>query len=159
MALVTTNAAPYINTPWGKTTAWMCPREPHPVYSQVNPWALISDKPLLPKPVWRSDATPNEYNPPPYGKTVSVPILVSPNLMGYVVGSNGSVFKAITHQVRGATYIWYHQHKQMIELWASTDSALEKMQKRVVDHMLKIQQQKMKTNVDDAWANITEDEE
>lgn len=143
-----------VMTPWGKTSVWMRPKPVDPVYA-VNPWAVLDqEKPSAPK--WRCDATPTKYNPPPCGMSDTVPIMVTPDLMKFVIGKEGSVFKAITHQVKGAQYIWYHKDLKVIELWAMNSQALKTMLDRLVYKMLLIQEEHMKQTIEGEWASVSE---
>lgn len=146
-----------VMTPWGKTSVWMRPKPVNPVYA-VNPWALLEEQePVVPeKPQWRCDAKPFEYNPPPCGMMATVPLMVTPDLMKFVIGREGSVFKAITHQVKGAQYIWYHKGLDVIEIWALNSKALNNIENRLVNKMLLIQQEHMKQTVECDWASVTE---
>ena len=55
--------------------------------------------------------------------------------IGNLIGINGKIFKAITHQ-SGANYIWYDNGK--VEIWGNTEycvkNALSRVQKRYIDH-------------------------
>ena len=48
--------------------------------------------------------------------------------VGHVIGVNGKVFKAITHQ-SGATYIWFDG--EYVEVWADNENAVKDALKRV----------------------------
>lgn len=148
------NTPLYTNTPWGRTSAWMQPPKPS-LYTTTNPWAALSTE--NGESTWRCDATPTEYNPPPYGHMLKIPCMVYPELMGYVIGKNGVVFKAITHQVSGGMYIWYHKDQGMIEIWGDNKHALEGMKERVTDHMLRIQYERMPLQVSGDWASVEDD--
>lgn len=154
---MTTMLGNTVATPWGRTSVWMRPTPPNPVYS-VNPWALLeqTDAAPPPKPKWSFDNSPMEYNPPPYGMMGRVPIMVTSDLMKFVIGREGSVFKAITYQVRDAKYIWYHKDQGVIEIWATNSKAMKDMEQRLVEKMLQIQEQYMKQTIVGEWSSVTE---
>ena len=71
---------------------------------------------------WSVDDTPGVYNPPNEGHYSILPITVSdPDLMRYVIGKDGCVFKAITERLRGCRYIWYHADREHIEFWTTSN--------------------------------------
>jgi hypothetical protein len=93
--------------------------------------------------LWECYENPSKYIPPPFCKSINVPIILPHNLMGYVIGRNGSVFKAITYQVDGLSYIWYDKEKRVIEIWGKTQTSRNKGAELINEHMLKIHQDKM----------------
>lgn len=104
---------------------------------------LISTEsfPLLPKKrkhseivAWSATMMPKIYNPPADGICRSV-CLDDASHIGLVIGKNGSVFNAITHQTPGVMYIWYNKNTRSIEVWGDSVSginqAIEKIWQRV----------------------------
>ena len=63
-----------------------------------------------------------------------------------VIGKEGKVFKAITHQ-SGASYIWWNQAKNLIEVWAyDVDAAVDAVN-RVVHRLQYFQYEQDKNTV------------
>jgi len=83
-------------------------------------------------------------------------LMVTPDLMKFVIGREGSVFKAITRQVNGAQYVWYHKGLDVIEIWALNSSALKNIENRLVNKMLLIQEEHMEQKIEGDWASVTE---
>jgi hypothetical protein len=68
------------------------------------------------------------YNPPVslrnnFLEFESIKVDLSTDWMRFVIGKNGSVFKAITER-SGAEYIWYKKETNTIELWGTRASLL-----------------------------------
>lgn len=83
---------------------------------------------------------PGVYNPtcmftpekPMYCRYVN--ITIPSDWMKHVIGSNGYYFYVITHQ-SNVSYIWYHNHIKMIEIWATTYDALNDAENRLKNRM------------------------
>ena len=63
-----------------------------------------------------------------------VNITIPGDWMKHVIGSNGYYFYVITHQ-SNVSYIWYHNHIKMIEIWASSYDALNDAENRLKNRM------------------------
>lgn len=83
---------------------------------------------------WSARMMPKVYNPPTHGICKKI-VLDDVTHIGLIIGKNGSVFNAITHQTPGVEYIWYDKDTKSIEVWAETINgiqlAFEKLWQRV----------------------------
>lgn len=85
---------------------------------------------------WNYKNMPGLYNPPiqhqSFYKMIDVDI--DANLMKQVIGRNGVVFNAITHQAR-VSYIWHNRANNTIEVWgdklSSVDEAIKRIRSRI----------------------------
>ena len=73
---------------------------------------------------WCARMTPKIYNPPTYGVCKKI-VLDDVTHIGLIIGKNGSVFNAITHQTPGVEYIWYDKDTKSIEVWAETINGIQ----------------------------------
>lgn len=91
--------------------------------------------------MWSNRLTPKTYNPPPHGDCKTINIIDISNI-GLVIGKNGFVFNAITHQTPNVNYIWYNKSSKCIEIWGDTikdiEIACDKINTRIheVDKMI-----------------------
>ena len=83
---------------------------------------------------WSNRSMPKIYNPPPRGY-LRVVELDSTDNIAMVIGKNGAVFNAITHQTRGLTYIWYDRIGKRIEIWGDTTSSVSDGYDKVVNRV------------------------
>lgn len=76
------------------------------------------------------------YNPPVDALycEVTLPTTMQWSWIWRIVGAQGSVLKAITHQ-SGADYLWWNQEKGVIEIWAYSLYALHDAYYRVSDRV------------------------
>lgn len=85
---------------------------------------------------WSARTMPNMYNPPTHAKCTKL-YLDDVTHIGLVIGKNGAVFNAITHQTPDVEYIWYDKDSKTIEVWGNSSdaihNALEKLWKRIND--------------------------
>lgn len=109
---------------------------------------------------WSNKSAPKRYNPPPksYATVVRIPIIVPHELMKYVIGSEGGVFKAITHKCEHVDYIWYDARKRVVELWAPCEGSFQDAIDLVNDRMLTIFIDKLSDQFDDLgpWGDVDE---
>jgi hypothetical protein len=63
-----------------------------------------------------------------------VNITIPGDWMKYVIGKNAHYFNAITYQ-SGTTYIWYHNHINMIEIWGPSTQTLDNAETRLIERM------------------------
>lgn len=109
---------------------------------------------------WSNKGAPKCYNPPPKSSAtvVRIPIIVPHELMKYVIGSEGGVFKAITHKCENVHYIWYDAHKRVVELWAPREGGFQDAIDLVNDRMLTIFFDKLSDQFDDLgpWGDVDE---
>lgn len=92
-------------------------------------------------PMWSNKNLPGYYNPPANTFFTQVPITVEPELMGFVMGKQGAVFKAITHQCR-LHYIWFAKERGMVEIWGP-EWGLQEAVKRLTERMDLIKNQRI----------------
>ena len=83
---------------------------------------------------WSNRSMPKIYNPPPSGY-LRVLELENTDHIAMVIGKNGAVFNAITHQTRGLTYIWYDRIGKRIEIWGDTTSSVSDGYDKVMDRV------------------------
>ena len=83
---------------------------------------------------WSARMMPKTYNPPTNAVVKSLH-LDDISHIGLVIGKNGAVFNAITHQTPGISYIWFDKDAKRIEVWGETttsiNQAFEKLWKRI----------------------------
>lgn len=83
---------------------------------------------------WSARMMPKIYNPPSSGICKSI-YLDDISHIGLVIGKNGAVFNAITHQTPGILYIWFNKNTKCIEVWGdnttSINHAFEKIWQRI----------------------------
>ena len=83
---------------------------------------------------------PGVYNPTcMFTPTMSmycryVNITIPCDWMKHVIGNDGYYFYVITHQSK-VSYIWYHNHIKMIELWGTTHESLDDAENRLKNRM------------------------
>lgn len=83
---------------------------------------------------------PGVYNPtcmfkptrPMYCRHIN--ITIPSDWMKHVIGNNGYYFYVITYQ-SNVSYIWYHNHVQMIEIWGTTNESLNDAENRIKSRM------------------------
>ena len=63
-----------------------------------------------------------------------VNITIPGDWMKHVIGSNGYYFYVITHQ-SNVSYIWYHNHTQLIEIWGTSHETLYDAEIRLKNRM------------------------
>jgi len=81
--------------------------------------------------------TPGKYNPPIAHYTeFDLKGLCDPSAVPMIIGKEGVVFKAITHQSR-VKYLWYNEQKHVIELWGAF-SCFEECKARLLARVMKI---------------------
>lgn len=68
---------------------------------------------------WSNRGMPKVYNPPPRGFCQKLSLDSTDNI-AMVIGKNGAVFNAITHQTPDLTYIWFDKRTKQIEVWGDT---------------------------------------
>lgn len=88
------------------------------------------------------------YDPPVGAMCIEVPLDPSMqwSTMFKVIGKEGKVLKAITHQ-SGADYIWWNQTKNLIEVWAYDVNAAVDAVERVVHRVQYFQYEQDKNTV------------
>lgn len=93
------------------------------------------------KTSWSNRSMPKIYNPPPRGY-MRVVDLDSTDQIAMVIGKNGTVFNAITHQTPDLTYIWYDRLYKRIEIWGDTHVSVSQGYQKVMDRVHMIRSQK-----------------
>lgn len=63
-----------------------------------------------------------------------VNITIPSDWMKHVIGNNGYYFYVITHQ-SNVSYIWYHNHTQLIEIWGTSHETLYDAEIRLKNRM------------------------
>lgn len=85
--------------------------------------------------MWSNTMYPKVYNPPPFGWMKTLYINLDKNRISQIIGKEGIVFKAITHQTPDVNYIWYNSNTRCIEIYGnnifSIDIAYNKLLKRI----------------------------
>jgi hypothetical protein len=66
-----------------------------------------------------------------------VNITIPSDWMKHVIGNNGYYFYVITHQ-SNVSYIWYHNHTQLIEIWGTSHETLYDAEIRLKNRMTHI---------------------
>ena len=83
---------------------------------------------------WSNRNMPKFYNPPPKGFCKKVDLHTTDNI-GLVIGKNGAVFNAITHQTPDLTYIWFNRQTKSIEVWGDTPMSVHMGYRKILDRI------------------------
>ena len=84
--------------------------------------------------MWSNKMMPKIYNPPPHGYCKVMPIYDATNI-GLVIGKNGTIFNAITHQTPDVNYIWYNRNSKCIEVWGENSTGIEMACHKILERM------------------------
>ena len=84
--------------------------------------------------MWSNKMMPKIYNPPPHGYCKTMPIHDATNI-GLVIGKNGTIFNAITHQTPDVNYIWYNRNSKCIEIWGENKTGIDSACNKILERM------------------------
>lgn len=104
-----------------------------PLFHMAHPMVMPNGQVVNAVPFWSPQMTPGSFNPPPGAAFTEVPYALPPESMKKVIGKEGSVFKAITHQTR-VYYIWKLEERNTIGIWGppeNLDAAAARIQARL----------------------------
>jgi hypothetical protein len=104
-----------------------------PLYHMAHPVVMPNGQVVNAVPFWSPHLTPGVFNPPPGAAYVEVPYSLPPESMKKVIGKEGSVFKAITHQTR-VYYIWKVEERDAVGIWGPPEN-LEAAAQRIRDRL------------------------
>jgi hypothetical protein len=112
---------------------------------------------------WNKRMTPGKYNPPLNHLCFILPIDKVHHLMGKIIGKDGVVFKAISHQ-SGASYIWHDKEKKTIEVWGYNNFIINDAVDRISQRIQLILDQEEDRIFNEIvnigrWGDVEDDEE
>jgi hypothetical protein len=113
--------------------------------------------------VWNKKMTPGKYNPPLNCLQFILPIDRVNHLMGKIIGKDGVVFKAISHQ-SGASYIWHDKEKKTLEVWGFNHCIINNAVHRISERIQLILDQEEDRIFNEIvnigrWGDVEDDEE